>query len=193
MPGDIKYTDLNNDKKIDSYDQTYNHGFYAQNPEWVYGFGLNAEYKGFYAGIFFQGVANASINLNGGRFVPFSGGLTGSTRVESVDHWSSRNPENHNVLYPRLHPEQFSHNTMGSTWWYRNGNFIRLKNLEFGYQFNPKTLQKALIKNARLYVQGNNIAVWDHIKMWDPEIGNKNEGVNYPLSRTFTLGLEVSF
>ncbi|MCM0711964.1 MULTISPECIES: TonB-dependent receptor [Parabacteroides] len=193
MPGDIKYTDLNNDKKIDSYDQTYNHGFYAQNPEWVYGFGLNAEYKGFYAGIFFQGVANASINLNGGRFVPFSGGLTGSTRVESVDHWSSRNPENHNVLYPRLHPEQFSHNTMGSTWWYRNGNFIRLKNLEFGYQFNPKTLQKALIKNARLYVQGNNIAVWDHIKMWDPELGSAGGGSKYPISMTWTVGLELGF
>ena len=193
MPGDIKYTDFNNDKKIDSYDQTYNHGFYAQNPEWVYGFGLNAEYKGFYAGIFFQGVANASINLNGGRFVPFSGGLTGSTRVESVDHWSSRNPENHNVLYPRLHPEQFSHNTMGSTWWYRNGNFIRLKNLEFGYQFNPKTLQKALIKNARLYVQGNNIAVWDHIKMWDPELGSAGGGSKYPISMTWTVGLELGF
>ena len=46
-PGDIKYLDLNGDGKIDSYDQTYNHKFYAENPELVYGFGLNAEYKGF--------------------------------------------------------------------------------------------------------------------------------------------------
>lgn len=192
MPGDIKYSDLNNDGKIDSYDRTYNNDFYNKNPEWVYGFGLNAEYKGFYASIFFQGVANASVNLNSG-LVPFSNGIDGPTRIEAVDHWSSRNPENQNVLFPRLHSESFPHNSLASTWWYRNANFIRLKNLEFGYQFNPKLLQKALIKHARLYVQGNNIAVWDKIKMWDPELDPSSAGKKYPISMTWTVGLELGF
>jgi len=192
-PGDIKYFDLNDDGKIDNYDRTYNHGYYSQNPEWVYGFGLNVEYKGFYTGIFFQGVANASINLKGNNFVPFTRSQDGPLRKEAFSHWSSRNPENQEVLYPRLHTSMFNHNEFNSTWWYRSGNFLRLKNLEFGYQFEPDMLQKAFIKNARIYVQGNNIAVWDDIKMWDPELGTAGSGAKYPINMTWTVGLELSF
>ena len=193
-PGDIKYLDLNGDGKIDSYDQTYNHKFYAENPELVYGFGLNAEYKGFYAGIFFQGVAKASMNLNGSRdFVPFSFGQLGSLRREGFDHWSSRNPENQDVLFPRLHTEEFSHNKLNSTWWYRDASFLRLKNIELGYTFNKEMLRKMAIQNARIYVQGNNIAVWDHIGMWDPELGSAGSGIKYPINMTWTLGVEFGF
>lgn len=192
-PGDIKYADLNGDGKIDSYDETYNHQFYSKNPEWVYGFGLNAEYKGFYAGIFFQGVANASVNLNGGNLSPFHNGLTHSVKKDARNHWSSRNPDNQDVLIPRLHSETFNHNTFSSTWWYRKGDFIRLKNLEFGYQLNKKTLEKLHMKNARIYLQGHNIAVWDHVKMWDPELGSDGSGGKYPISMTWTLGLELGF
>ena len=193
MPGDIKYADLNNDGKIDSYDQTYEHKFYAQNPEWVYGFGVSGEYKGFYANIFFQGVANASINLMSSSFMPFSLGVDYAVRTDAQNHWSSSNAENQSVLFPRLHSEKFAHNELASTWWYRSGNFIRLKNLEFGYRFNPKTLQKSLFKNARIYIQGNNIAIWDDIKMWDPELGNAGSGSKYPISMTWTVGLELGF
>lgn len=190
-PGDIKYRDLNGDGKIDSYDETYNHEYYAENPEWVYGFGLNAEYKGFYAGIFFQGVANASINTS--NIIPFRKGQTSSARQDVLSHWSSKNPENQNVLIPRLHNADFQHNTFASTWWYKNGNFIRLKNLEFGYMFDSKMLSKLAMKNARIYVQGNNIAVWDHVKMWDPELGSSGGGVRYPLNMTWTVGIELGF
>jgi len=193
-PGDIKYIDLNKDGKIDSYDQTYDHKFYAPNPELVYGFGLNADYKGFYAGIFFQGVAKASMNLNGSRdFVPFTFGKLGSLRRDGFDHWSSRNPENQNVMFPRLHTEEFSHNRLSSTWWYRDASFLRLKNIEFGYNFDKNLLRQKAIKNARIYVQGNNIAVWDHIGMWDPELGSAGAGVKYPINMTWTVGVEFGF
>lgn len=189
-PGDIKYKDLNNDNKIDSYDSTYDHKFYSQNPEWVYGFGLQGDYRGFYAGIFFQGVANASVDT---RFSPFSGGERFSVRREVLDsHWSSSTPDNQNVIYPRLHNNQFNHNNFSSTWWYRSGNFIRLKNLEFGYNFDAKKLQHNLIKKARIYVQGNNIAVWDKLKMWDPELGSDGHK-KYPINMTWTVGLELGF
>lgn len=189
-PGDIKYRDLNRDGKIDSYDQTYNHNVYAANPEWVYGFGLNAEYKGFYAGIFFQGVANASMNVR--NVLPFDKGQTSAARVESLNHWSSRNPDNQNVLLPRLHDSYFQHNTYASTWWYKNANFLRLKNVEFGYVFENKMLNKIGMKNARIYVQANNLAVWDKIKMWDPELGSAGSS-KYPLNQTWTVGLEFGF
>ena len=193
-PGDIKYRDLNGDGVINAYDATYNHEYHSVNPEWVYGFGLSGEWKGFYAGVFFQGVGNASINLKGGHFIPFANGPEMSIRKETLtDHWSSNDPYNQNVMYPRLHSEQYNHNSLNSTWWYRSGNFLRLKNVELGYEFNDKLLARHWIKRARLYVQGNNIAVWDDIKMWDPELGNANGGEKYPLNMTWTFGLELGF
>lgn len=193
-PGDIRYADLNEDGKIDNYDRTYNHKFRAPNPELVYGFGVNAEYKGFYAGVFFQGVANTSMNINGTTdFVPFSRSQRGSVREEATNHWSSRNPDNHNVMLPRLHTDDFTHNRLASTWWYRDASFIRLKNLEFGYNFDKKLLAKSHIGNLRIYVQGNNLAVWDDIKMWDPELGSAGAGVKYPINMTWTVGLEIGF
>lgn len=194
MPGDIKYVDQNGDGVINNYDATYNHEFYSDNPQWVYGFGLSGEWKGFYTGVFFQGVANASINLKSGIFVPFQSGPVMSVRKEALEsHWSSNTPYNQNVLYPRLRPNRYDHNSQNSTWWMRSGNFLRLKNVELGYEFNDKVLARNWIKRARLYVQGTNIAVWDHIKMWDPELGSANGGAKYPLNMTWTLGLELGF
>ena len=196
MPGDIKYKDLNKDGKIDAYDRTYDHEYYSENPEWVYGFGIQGDYKGFYAGIFFQGVANASICLlsENGQIVPFNQGDIRAVRTEAMtSHWSSRNPDNQNVIFPRLRPSNYTHNQMMSTWWYRSGNFIRLKNVEFGYNFDPAKLKKFFIKKARIYVQGNNLAVWDDIHMWDPELGSGQSGQTYPLNMTWTVGLELGF
>lgn len=196
-PGDIKYKDLNEDGVIDSYDATYNHKYFSETPELVYGFGLNIEYQGFYANIFFQGVGNASMSINGGgRMVPFSGkngGVNTPARTASLDHWSSRNPDNQNVLIPRLHVSDFPNNTLASTWWYRSGDFIRLKNVEFGYVFPKQLLSKTPVKRSRIYVQGNNLAIWDDIKMWDPELGSSGGGTKYPINRTWTLGLEIVF
>jgi hypothetical protein len=62
-----------------------------------------------------------------------------------------------------------------------------------GYNFQKRTLRKMGIEAMRIYLLGNNLAVWDKIKMWDPEIGNNNAGFNYPLPRTFTLGLDFTF
>lgn len=193
-PGDIKYKDLNGDGKIDENDKSYWNGTYPNNPQLVYGFGVNVQYKGFYAGAFFQGVGRASVNLkaNTSYFVPFVNGRDqSSARVEAADHWRADDPNNQNVLYPRLHTNKYDNNTLESTWWYRSGSFLRLKNVEFGYQFDKKIAQKMKMQNLRIYVQGTNLAVWDKIKMWDPEIGNS--GARYPLNSTWTVGLDVTF
>ena len=193
-PGDIKYKDLNGDGTINDNDQTYYSGIYPNNPQIVYGFGVNVQYKGIYAGIFFQGVGKASTNLkaNTSYFVPFANGKDqSSARAEAVNHWSANNPDNTNVLYPRLHTNEYANNTLNSTWWYQDGSFLRLKNVELGYQFDKRLVQKWKMQNLRVYVQGSNLAVWDHIKMWDPEIGNS--GAKYPLNSTWTLGLDVTF
>lgn len=194
QPGDIKYKDLNEDGSIDSMDKTYVNELYPNNPQIVYGFGLNAEYKGFFVGIFFQGVAKASTNMlaNASYFMPFNNGRDeSSARVEATDHWNANDPYNQNVLYPRLHTSMNTNNTQASTWWYRDASFLRLKNVEFGYQFDKRMIQKIKMQNLRLYVQGTNLAVWDKIKMWDPELGNS--GSKYPICGTWTVGLELTF
>lgn len=195
-PGDIKYKDLNNDGSIDDYDRTYEHDFYPEVPEIVYGFGLNAEWKGFFVGVFFQGTAHTSANMlaNNYNLMPFTQGVdNGSARVETGDRWSAEDPYNQNVFFPRLHTGQFSHNIQPSTWWFRNAGFLRLKNIEVGYEFNDKILRKLKMKNLRIYLQGNNVAVWDHIKFWDPELGNAESGAKYPICSTYSVGLEVTF
>lgn len=196
-PGDIKYADLNNDGKIDDYDRTYKHGLNPRTPAIVYGFGLNAEYKGFFAGIFFQGTGNTSVNLmaKAANFMPFvNGGRDASSaRTEALSRWRVEDPYNQNVLYPRMHGSEFKYNNRPSTWWYRDASFIRLKNVEFGYQFNKNQLKKLAMQNLRIYVQGNNLITWDHVKYWDPELGDANSGAKYPISRSWTIGLEVTF
>ncbi|MEG0889280.1 MAG: TonB-dependent receptor [Bacteroides sp.] len=193
-PGDIKYKDLNGDGDINTDDRTYKHGFATPEPELVYGFGLNVEHKGFYAGIFFQGVGNTAMNLLGSRsFIPFGFDMKTSIRTEGLNHWSTRNPDNMDVMYPRLHATTFTHNQLPSTYWYRDASFIRLKNLEFGYQFNKRQMKKVGLSNLRIYIQGNNLAVWDDIKMWDPELGSAGAGAKYPISSTWTAGLEIGF
>ena len=96
-----------------------------------------ADWKGFFAGIFFQGVSGASINLmsKASNFMPFNQGKDASSaRMEAMSRWKASDPYNDNVLYPRLRNNTFAHNLQPSTWWYRDASFIRLKNVEFGYQ-----------------------------------------------------------
>ena len=194
-PGDIKYKALNGDGKIDSNDQMEDVGNPSV-PEIVYGFGLNAEWKGAYVGIFFQGSGNTSTVLGAssdGAFFPFQWGVEESAvRSEVANRWTEQNPSQ-NVMFPRMHSTNYDNNTAASTWWLRNASFLRLKNIEVGYNFKEKTLKKIGIQALRVYLQGNNLCVWDDIKMWDPELGNTNGGFSYPLSRTFTFGLDFTF
>lgn len=195
-PGDIKYADLNHDNQINADDQTYNNGFTSQDPKIVYGIALDLEYKGFFAGVFFQGASGSSVNLmsKSSNFMPFNQGKDASSaRMEAMSRWTASDPYNQNVLYPRMHSSLFSYNLYNSTWWYRDASFIRLKNVEFGYQFNKKQLSSLKLQNLRVYVQGTNLITWDKVKYWDPELGDANSGAKYPISRRWTMGLEVTF
>ena len=198
-PGDIKYADLNNDGVIDNNDRKRGVGN-PENPEINYGFGLNVDYKGFYISVFFQGAANTSFVIGtegSGTEVyttwPFTWGIEkGNYRKEFLDRWTADNPRQ-DVVMTRLH-EGYGNNISkeASTWWMRDAGFLRFKNLEFGYTIPKNTMQRLGISGARVYMMGYNLYVWDKLKLWDPEMGDRNKGVSYPMSRTFTLGLEVN-
>ena len=116
-----------------------------------------------------------------------------SARTLVMDRWTAEDPYNQNVLFPRTHSGDYEHNRFASTWWYRDAGFLRLKNIEIGYEFNKQLIKKIGMNNLRVYVQGNNLALWDKVKYWDPELDPGVSGAKYPLTRTYTIGLEVTF
>ena len=195
-PGDIKYVDMNHDGIIDTNDKVRGVGHPYQTPEINYGFGFNVEWKGIYASVFFSGVANTSVLLASGNstFWPFNWGVEkGNYRTAFLDRWTAENPSQ-DVVYPRLHVGYGnSINDEPSTWWLRDGSFLRLKNAEIGYVFPEKITRALKISGLRVYLLGENLAVFDHIKFWDPEQGNRNKGVSYPMQHSFTLGVQLDF
>lgn len=197
-PGDIKYADLNNDGVIDSRDKTYAIGN-PYNPEINYGFGFSAEWKGFYASVFFQGVANTTIlletgNSSTGTMTPFNWYAEKSNyKVDFLDRWTADNPRQ-DVVMPRLH-YHYSHNISNqpSTWWMRKGDFLRFKNMEIGYNLPDNATNKLHIGGLRVYLLATNLFVLDSVKYWDPEQGKRNMGMSYPNTRNWTIGLDINF
>lgn len=193
LPGDIKMADINNDGVIDSYDRTYAWG-YSRDPQVMYGFGGSFEYKkSWYLSLFFQGRDQMTVVLTNGSIRPFSLGVNRSqARVEILDRWTKENPQQ-DVMFPRMTTtSRPSLNYDPSTWWARSGRYLKFKTLEFGYKFPQKTVSQLKLEAARLFFIGNNLFAWDDIKLWDPEMGD-NGGMRYPISRTFSVGLELTF
>ena len=176
-PGDIKYRDVNGDGKIDGRDQVMISP-YGTTPRIQYGLGMNVTYKKFDFGVFFNGSAKRTIMISG--ISPFGQSDYNVMQFIADDYWSESNP-NPNAKYPRLGltSSQTANNTVASTYWMRNGNFIRFKTLELGYKF----------KYGRVYLNGDNIAVFSPFKLWDPELSWNA----YPLQRTFNIGVQLNF
>lgn len=198
--GDIKYQDINGDGQIDSQDQIAIG--YTNLPEITYGFGGTAQYKNWDFNIFFQGVARTSFFLNGSSIrTPFSSGNMERASINEDIYgnvWMSTNtPEqNANVTYPRLSMGSggagASNNSQASTWWLRDGSFLRLKSVEIGYSLPKSLLQKSFIKSLRFYAAGNNLLQFSPFKLWDPEKGS-TDGSGYPLNRMFSIGFNANF
>ncbi len=195
-PGDIKYVDINDDGKIDDLDRV-NIG-YPITPEIVYGFGISAGWKGLDFSCFFQGSARVSFMIDTGSISPFvnkySGyGLLSNTAVlkEIADnHWSEDNHDQY-AFWPRLTPTASQNNSHVSTWWMRNGSFLRLKSVELGFTLPSKWTKKIAIELLRIYVSGTNLFTVSKFKMWDPEMGAY--GLNYPLQKVYNIGLNINF
>lgn len=177
LPGDIKYKDVNGDGIIDESDQCMISP-YGTTPNIMYGFGATLRYKNFDFGVFFQGAAQRTIMMSG--FHPFGTDRKNVLQFIADDYWSEENP-NPNAAYPRLeYRDNANNNTQASTYWMRNGSYLRFKNAEIGYSF----------KYGRVYINGNNLLTFSPFKLWDPEL---TSWYAYPLSRTFNLGIQLTF
>jgi len=183
QPGDIKYVDQpdangNCDGIINTNDRVYMG--YPEDPEIVYGFGPSMKYKNWDFSFFFQGAARTSILMSG--FHPFGKNATrGVMKFIADDYWSESNP-NPNAAYPRLTRDTNANNTVNSSYWLRNGAFLKLKNAEIGYTF----------KMFRAYLNGSNLLTFSPFKHWDPEMGG-GSGMQYPTQRVFNIGIQFTF
>jgi TonB-linked SusC/RagA family outer membrane protein len=201
--GDIKYRDVNKDGRITELDKVP--VGYPTEPQIIYGFGLSAGYKDFDASFFFQGLAqesfwiNTAIDKNNPSTVPFiDSDADGAIRSQNAllqvyadSHWSETNKDIY-ALFPRFSNNMVSNNYADkSTWFMRDGSFMRLKSAEIGYTLPRRTTEKIKMANLRIYASGTNLLTFSKFKLWDPEMAGN--GLGYPVQRVFNLGLQISF
>ncbi len=195
-PGDIKYADIAGapgddgvpkgpDGKIDINDYTMIGD--PLFPQITYGFNLSASWKGIDFTTFWQGAAKASIYLSGETAVPFFNGA--KIFHEQTDYWT---PENTNASYPRLTPTPITNNTQTSSFWIRNGDFLRLKTAEIGYALPEVIMRKIQLRSVRVFVSGQNLLTFSKLKFLDPELGNPRARY-YFQQKTYSFGMNIGF
>jgi len=196
MGGDIKYRDINEDGQINSLDRVPIG--YPTQPEIIYGFGLSAGFKNLDFSFFFQGLARESFWIDSYKTAPFidtdgNGDIISKNallKVYADNHFSNDNPNIH-ALWPRLSDRHIANNTQTSTWFMRDGSFLRLKSIEFGYTLPKEITDHVGIKNLRFYFSGTNLLTFSNFKLWDPEMAGN--GMGYPIQKVLNLGLQISF
>lgn len=202
--GDIKYRDINRDGTINSLDQVAI-GFPTV-PEIVYGFGFSSRYKAVDFSAFFQGSARSSFWIDVNATSPFinyrsaqeinDGFLNGKQlqnqllSVYANSYWSEENRDLY-AIWPRLSSTYNSNSNQTSTWFMRNGAFLRLKSVEVGYTFPKKLTQRINVSNLRLYGSATNLFTISGFKYWDVEMAGN--GLGYPLQRVMNIGLQLDF
>lgn len=194
--GDIKYKDINGDGLITTLDRVpIGH---PTEPEIVYGFGFSTGYKGFDFSAFFQGLARESFWIDPTATSPFvdvdgTGSVTSKNallKVYADNHWTETTKDLY-ALWPRLSPIVLENNTQVSTWFMRDGSFLRLKSLELGYSVPRKVIEKFKMSVLRVYASGTNLFTFSNFDLWDPEMAGN--GLGYPVQKVFNVGFQLTF
>lgn len=184
--GDLGYQDINGDGKIDSEDQIkLGKPFF---PLFDYGFDFNLDYKGFFLNGLLQGTGERYTEL---ALLYKGGNIVNSNYAFQLDFWT---PDNIDAHFPRssaLQSTNSGNNTVNSDFWLINAQYIRLKSLQFGYDF-----KKVLFKNNsgiskfKLSLLGTNLfTISDTMDYFDPEAYNYGEG--YPVQKTYSIVLNI--
>ena len=198
--GDIKYKDLNGDGKIDEDDRT--RVGRGNRPELTYGLNLNCAWNGFDLSAQFTGGALFDVSLTG----TYYNGYDDNTVWTQAFKEGANSPlylvqnayttENPNGTFPRLTLGNQGHggdNGLASTFWLRNGRYLRLKSAQLGYTFPKKWMSPVGIQNLRIYVEGSNLFTISGLPDGiDPESPGVNNGY-YPQQRTIMGGITLTF
>lgn len=200
LPGDIRYRDINNDGVIDVKDATMIG--YPETPRLTYGFSGFVNYKNFEFSFAFQGSGKRSFFINPEQISPFTDNRTMLSAIYN-DHWSEDRMVD-KPFWPRLstnnlikhNPQEDWNNNDAkeirkSTYFMRECRFLRCTSLELAYNMPKKTMNRLRMQNMKFFVRANNPFLISNFKIWDVELGEN--GFNYPIQKTYALGISFSF
>lgn len=208
MPGDIKYRDVNGDGVINSDDRVPLS--YSTYPLLMYGFGGEFKYKNLTVGVLFKGTGKTDFfhvgyNGNGTGYVPFYNGINGNVLKianDPANRWIPADyaaangidpslAENPNARYPRLTYGYNENNSQLSDFWKGDARYLRLQEVTINYNLKNSFLQKIKVQSIDLQLVGNNLLLWDRVKLFDPEQAHRN-GEVYPIPTTYTLQMYIN-
>lgn len=198
--GRFRYRNIDGDENIDADDRTF---IGSPHPDFTYGMNLNAEYKGFDISAFFQGSQGNDIYNYEKIYTDFPTFFNGNRSVRVLDSWT---PTNTGASLPQLSSVITNNEAGPNTYFVEDGSYLRLKNLQVGYNFSKDMLDTLGLSNLRVYLQGTNIFTITDYTGFDPEIrprlnndgtpNNLEIGIDdnvYPLAQVYTIGVNLKF
>lgn len=195
IPGDVVYKDLDRNGVIDDEDRTAMGN--PRSPELMFGIPFGFQYKNFDFSILLQGATKSSILLNGAAvfdFPQFEQDKIGRVKKMHLDRWTPETAAT--AKYPALHYGTHDNNKNGnSSLFLYDASYLRLKNVEIGYNVSPKLLRKFHVQQARIYVQGLNLLTFDKLGDVDidPETKSGDGASWYPIQKVFNFGIDITF
>ena len=186
IPGDLRFNDVNGDGKIDGDDQVRLNESLI--PKFNFGATFRAEYKGFDFSILLQGATGAKLPIQ-----TESGDIGNFLKYSHDNRWSIDNPS---AVHPRLASRGDTYYTGGNfgnnTYFLFDKDYIRIKNIELGYNLTGGALESAGLENLRVFVNAFNLVTWAKQDIYDPEVEN-GSGTFYPQNRVLNFGFNVTF
>ena len=195
IPGDVVYKDLDRNGVIDDEDRTAMGN--PRSPELMFGIPFGFQYKNFDFSVLLQGATKSSILLNGAAvfdFPHFEQDKIGRVKKMHLDRWTPETAAT--AKYPALHYGTHDNNKNGnSSLFLYDASYLRLKNVEIGYNVSPKLLRKFHVQQARIYVQGLNLLTFDKLGDVDidPETKSGDGASWYPIQKVFNFGIDITF
>lgn len=195
IPGDVVYKDLDRNGVIDDEDRTAMGN--PRSPELMFGIPFGFQYKNFDFSVLLQGATKSSILLNGAAvfdFPQFEQDKIGRVKKMHLDRWTPETAAT--AKYPALHYGTHDNNKNGnSSLFLYDASYLRLKNVEIGYNVSPKLLRKFHVQQARIYVQGLNLLTFDKLGGVDidPETKSGDGASWYPIQKVFNFGIDITF
>lgn len=195
IPGDVVYKDLDRNGVVDDEDRTAMGN--PRSPELMFGIPFGFQYKNFDFSVLLQGATKSSILLNGAAvfdFPQFEQDKIGRVKKMHLDRWTPETAAT--AKYPALHYGTHDNNKNGnSSLFLYDASYLRLKNVEIGYNVSPKWLRKFQVQQARIYVQGLNLLTFDKLGDVDidPETKSGDGASWYPIQKVFNFGIDITF
>lgn len=189
-PGDCVYVDLNRDGKLDGNDATRNIG-YTDVPEYTAGLNAGFSWKNFDFSMQWTGAWNVDRMLSEFRRPLGDTNEKGLLLYQYENTWRS-SADTYSAKFPRASSLHASNNYAGSDLYLVNASYLRLKNVEIGYNMNFPFMKRLKLNDCRIYVNGYNLLTLTAFRWGDPE-SRQSDRPNYPLTRVFNIGLKLGF